>query len=80
MCFYQRTVSLIKNPIKLSSFLDLCFLFYVVMENYKNVPKHLYGLTPSQMDMFMTEDNPIRKQSERVTEVLILYLLLIWSK
>ena len=40
------------------------------MENYKNVPQSLYGLTPSQMDMFMTEDNPIRRQSGSVTEVL----------
>ncbi|KAK7390973.1 hypothetical protein VNO78_19227 [Psophocarpus tetragonolobus] len=39
-----------------------------LMENYKNAPQYLYGLTPSQMDMFMTEDNPIRQQSERVTE------------
>ena len=38
------------------------------MENYKNAPQSLYGLSPSQMDMFMTEDNPIRQQSERVTE------------
>ncbi|XP_065871046.1 ATP-dependent Clp protease proteolytic subunit-related protein 1, chloroplastic [Euphorbia lathyris] len=37
-------------------------------DNYKNVPRHLYGLTPSQMDMFMTEDNPARRQSESVTE------------
>ncbi|KAJ7967567.1 ATP-dependent Clp protease proteolytic subunit [Quillaja saponaria] len=39
-----------------------------LMENYKNAPQYLYGLSPSQMDMFMTEDNPIRKQSERVSE------------
>ena len=46
-----------------------------LMENYKNVPQFLffyfffiYGLTPSQIDMFMTEDNPISRQSERVTE------------
>lgn len=39
-----------------------------LMENYKNTPKYLYGLTPSQMDMFMTEDNPVRRQSELVTE------------
>ncbi|GAV74944.1 CLP_protease domain-containing protein [Cephalotus follicularis] len=39
-----------------------------LMDNLKNVPKYLYGLTPSQMDMFMTEDNPIRRQSETVTE------------
>ncbi|KAL0422526.1 UNVERIFIED_CONTAM: ATP-dependent Clp protease proteolytic subunit-related protein 1, chloroplastic [Sesamum latifolium] len=29
---------------------------------------YLYGLTPSQMDMFMTEDNPVRRQAEKVTE------------
>ncbi|XP_028798003.1 ATP-dependent Clp protease proteolytic subunit-related protein 1, chloroplastic [Neltuma alba] len=39
-----------------------------LMDNYKNVPQYLYGLTPSQMDMFMTEDNPVRRQSEIVTE------------
>ncbi|KAF5444309.1 hypothetical protein F2P56_036795 [Juglans regia] len=39
-----------------------------LMDNYKNAPQSLYGLTASQMDMFMTEDNPIRRQSERVTE------------
>ncbi|KAL3651689.1 ATP-dependent Clp protease proteolytic subunit-related protein 1, chloroplastic [Castilleja foliolosa] len=39
-----------------------------VMDNYKNTPQYLYGLTPSQMDMFMTEDNPVRRQSEKVTE------------
>nr|KYP75291.1 hypothetical protein KK1_008011 [Cajanus cajan] len=39
-----------------------------LMENYKNAPQYLYGLSPSQMDMFMTEDNPIRQQTERVTE------------
>ena len=37
-------------------------------ENYKNVPKHLYGLSESQMDMFMTEDSLIAKQSEKVTD------------
>ncbi|KAK7280265.1 hypothetical protein RJT34_25327 [Clitoria ternatea] len=39
-----------------------------LMDNFKNAPPYLYGLTPSQMDMFMTEDNPVRQQSERVTE------------
>ncbi|XP_027364200.1 ATP-dependent Clp protease proteolytic subunit-related protein 1, chloroplastic isoform X2 [Abrus precatorius] len=39
-----------------------------LMENYKNASKYLYGLTPSQIDMFMTEDNPVRRQSEGVTE------------
>lgn len=42
------------------------------MDNYKNTPQYLYGLSPSQMDMFMTEDNPVRRQAERVTEVLAL--------
>lgn len=40
-------------------------------DNYKNAPQYLYGLSASQMDMFMTEDNPIRRQSERVTEETI---------
>ncbi|KAK3013907.1 hypothetical protein RJ639_009435 [Escallonia herrerae] len=39
-----------------------------LMDNYKNIPHYLYGLSPSQMDMFMTEDNPARRQSESVTE------------
>lgn len=39
-----------------------------LMDNYKNVPRHLYGLTPSQMDMFMTEDNPVSRQAASVTE------------
>ncbi|XP_071930956.1 ATP-dependent Clp protease proteolytic subunit-related protein 1, chloroplastic-like [Coffea arabica] len=39
-----------------------------LMDNYKNTPQYLYGLTPSQMDMFMTEDNPVRRQAERVTQ------------
>nr|XP_043621749.1 ATP-dependent Clp protease proteolytic subunit-related protein 1, chloroplastic [Erigeron canadensis] len=42
-----------------------------LMDNYKNVPQYLYGLSPSQMDMFMTEDSPIRRQSESVTEETI---------
>ncbi|KAL5790446.1 hypothetical protein ACOSQ2_005334 [Xanthoceras sorbifolium] len=42
-----------------------------LMDNYKNASQHLYGLTPSQMDMFMTEDNPVRRQSEKVTEETI---------
>ena len=49
---------------------------FVVMDNYNNAPKHLYGLSPSQMDMFMTEDNPVRRQSEKVTEVFLLYIFL----
>lgn len=42
---------------------------FTVMDNYTNVPRYLYGLSPSQMDMFMTEDNPVRRQAENVTEV-----------
>ena len=52
----------------------------VVMDNFKNAPKHLYGLTPAQMDMFMTEDNPVRRQSESVTEVYSLHIVLILPK
>ncbi|XP_009616895.1 ATP-dependent Clp protease proteolytic subunit-related protein 1, chloroplastic-like [Nicotiana tabacum] len=39
-----------------------------LQDNYKSAPQYLYGLSPSQMDMFMTEDNPVRRQSESVTE------------
>ncbi|EYU31551.1 hypothetical protein MIMGU_mgv1a0265131mg, partial [Erythranthe guttata] len=33
-----------------------------------NTPQYLYGRSPSQMDMFMTEDNPVRRQAGKVTE------------
>ncbi|KAJ4896594.1 hypothetical protein Rs2_23388 [Raphanus sativus] len=39
-----------------------------VMQNFKNVPQYFYGLNPAQMDMFMTEDSPVRRQAEKVTE------------
>lgn len=39
-----------------------------LMDNYKSTPKYLYGLSSSQMEMFMTEDNPVSRQAERVTE------------
>jgi len=39
-----------------------------LMENFKNIPESLYGLNPSQMDMFLTEDSPIKRQADRVTE------------
>ncbi|PKA66137.1 ATP-dependent Clp protease proteolytic subunit-related protein 1, chloroplastic [Apostasia shenzhenica] len=39
-----------------------------LMDNFKNIPRHFYGLSPSQLDMFMTEDNPARRQAEQVTE------------
>ncbi|XP_010933602.1 ATP-dependent Clp protease proteolytic subunit-related protein 1, chloroplastic [Elaeis guineensis] len=39
-----------------------------LMDNYKNASRYLYGLSASQMDMFMTEDNPVRRQAEKVTE------------
>ncbi|KAG6542438.1 hypothetical protein Mapa_016128 [Marchantia paleacea] len=42
-----------------------------VMENFKNFPTNLYGLNPTQMDMFMTEDSPMKRQSEKVTEETI---------
>jgi len=50
------------------------------MDNYKNVPRHLYGLNASQMDMFMTEDSPVRRQAEKVTEVghIISGALQVW--
>lgn len=39
-----------------------------VMENFNNVPQYLYGLSPKQMEMFMTQDNPVNWQSMNVTE------------
>lgn len=39
-----------------------------LIDNYKNVPQFLYGLTPSQMDMFVSADNPMNKMSQCVTE------------
>lgn len=41
-----------------------------LMENFKNIPESLYGLNPSQMDMFLTEDSPIKRQADRVTEIV----------
>ncbi|KAG6492823.1 ATP-dependent Clp protease proteolytic subunit-related protein 1, chloroplastic-like [Zingiber officinale] len=37
-------------------------------QNYENFPQSMYGLTPSQMDMFLTEDNPVTRQATKVTE------------
>jgi len=39
------------------------------MDNYKNVPQFLYGLSSAQMEMFMNDDNPYNRQSQKVTEV-----------
>eukprot|EP00271_Cylindrocystis_brebissonii_P010343 TRINITY_DN26511_c0_g1_i1.p1 TRINITY_DN26511_c0_g1~~TRINITY_DN26511_c0_g1_i1.p1 ORF type:complete len:407 (+),score=87.59 TRINITY_DN26511_c0_g1_i1:123-1343(+) len=39
--------------------------------NFKNVPSSMYGLSPSQMDMFMNEDNPVSRQTQMVTEETI---------
>uniref|UniRef100_A0A0A9DJ91 ATP-dependent Clp protease proteolytic subunit n=1 Tax=Arundo donax TaxID=35708 RepID=A0A0A9DJ91_ARUDO len=39
-----------------------------LMDNYKNVPQFLYGLSPAQMEMFMNDDNPYNRQSQKVTE------------
>ncbi|KAI5020798.1 hypothetical protein ZWY2020_045686 [Hordeum vulgare] len=39
-----------------------------LMDNYKNVPQFLYGLSPSQMEMFMTDNNPYNRLSQKVTE------------
>jgi len=38
------------------------------MDNYKNVPQFLYGLSSAQMEMFMNDDNPYNRQSQKVTE------------
>ncbi|KAJ4917617.1 Clp protease proteolytic subunit /Translocation-enhancing protein TepA protein [Raphanus sativus] len=35
------------------------------MQDFKNVPQYFYGLSPAQMDMFMTEDSPVRRQAEK---------------
>jgi hypothetical protein len=42
---------------------------FTVMDNYKNVPKFLYGLTHEQMNMFMAEDNILTNQADQVTPV-----------
>ncbi|XP_002970082.2 ATP-dependent Clp protease proteolytic subunit-related protein 1, chloroplastic [Selaginella moellendorffii] len=39
-----------------------------LMDNFKNVPQSLYGLTPAQMDMFLVDDNPFTKKSKELTE------------
>lgn len=51
--------------------IDFLRLIFTVMDNFKTAPRYFYGLSPSQMDMFMTEDNPIARKSQSVTEVLI---------
>ncbi|KAJ4824991.1 hypothetical protein Tsubulata_014366 [Turnera subulata] len=38
-----------------------------LMENYKNVPQSLYGLTASQLHMFVTENNPFQRLSASIT-------------
>lgn len=48
---------------------------FAVAENFKNVPDYLYGLSASQIDMFMTEDSPIHLQADKVTEVSYWVLL-----
>ncbi|CAD5190723.1 unnamed protein product [Musa acuminata subsp. malaccensis] len=37
-----------------------------VVDDFKNVPKYIYGLTASQMDMFVSEDNPVRQHAEKL--------------
>lgn len=62
--------------------------FSLVMQNFKNVPQYFYGLNPAQMDMFMTEDSPVRRQAEKVTEVIFsfkpsypsIYSARIWTQ
>ncbi|KQK04587.1 ATP-dependent Clp protease proteolytic subunit-related protein 1, chloroplastic [Brachypodium distachyon] len=39
-----------------------------LMDNYKNVPQFLYGLSPAQIEMFTNDDNPYNRQSKKVTE------------
>uniref|UniRef100_A0A804Q321 ATP-dependent Clp protease proteolytic subunit n=2 Tax=Zea mays TaxID=4577 RepID=A0A804Q321_MAIZE len=39
-----------------------------LMDNYKHVPQFLYGLSDAQMEMFMNDDNPYNRQSQKVTE------------
>ena len=39
--------------------------------NFDSCPPSLFGLNPSQMDMFMVENNPYQRQAERVTEASI---------
>jgi len=40
-------------------------------KNFDSCPPSLFGLNPSQMDMFMVENNPYQRQAERVTEASI---------
>lgn len=42
---------------------------FTVMDNYKNVPECLYGLTHQQMNMFMEKDNILTRQAANVTLV-----------
>jgi hypothetical protein len=40
-------------------------------KNFDSCPPSVFGLSPSQMDMFMVENNPYQRQAERVTEASI---------
>ncbi|CAI7797060.1 unnamed protein product [Closterium sp. NIES-53] len=42
-----------------------------LMENFRNVPASLYGLNSTQMSMLMTEDSPVSRISQSVTEASI---------
>ncbi|PIN19755.1 ATP-dependent Clp protease, proteolytic subunit [Handroanthus impetiginosus] len=42
-----------------------------LMDNFENAPQHLYGLTPGQIELLMTTDNPLSQQGAEVTEETI---------
>jgi hypothetical protein len=67
ICFCILSIKSSMPVFVLHHFKVLCPL--AVMDNYKNVPQFLYGLSSAQMEMFMNDDNPYNRQSQKVTEV-----------
>ncbi|KAM7251742.1 hypothetical protein ACFE04_023625 [Oxalis oulophora] len=61
-CFAEKSLDHIPKQFRQENLKD------GLMDNYKNIPSHLYGLSPSQIEMFMTKDNPFQRQSQCVTE------------
>ena len=62
-----NSIHMFQGPVIVAS--SFIFNLLAVMDNYKNIPQFLYGLSPSQMEMFTTDDNPYNRQSKKVTEV-----------
>ena len=55
-----NSIHMFHGPVIVAS--SYIFNLLAVMDNYKNIPQFLYGLSPSQMEMFKTDDNPYNEQ------------------